>query len=84
MASASTDAAPAFELPFVVQGPWDDPMVWPDPQILIKRSGAAQPLLDAVRNRLKREPARPATDSPTGAVASPPAATAPAQPASAP
>jgi len=84
MASASTDAAPAFELPFVVQGPWDDPMVWPDPQILIKRSGAAQPLLDAVRNRLKREPARPATDSPTGAVASPPAAAAPAQPASAP
>ena len=84
MASASTDAAPAFELPFVVQGPWDDPMVWPDPQILIKRSGAAQPLLDAVRNRLKREPARPPADSPTGEATPPPVATAPAQPAAAP
>ena len=49
MASAAADAPTAFELPFVVQGPWADPLVWPDPQILINRSGAAAPLLDAVR-----------------------------------
>ena len=54
------DAPPAFELPFVVQGPWDDPLIWPDPQSLIKRSGAAAPLLDAVRNRLKRDAAKAA------------------------
>jgi AsmA protein len=40
-----------FELPFVVQGRWDDPIMLPDAQILIHRSGAAAPLLDAVRGR---------------------------------
>ena len=35
-----------FELPFVVNGPWDDAIILPDPQSLIKRSGAAQPLLE--------------------------------------
>ena len=33
-----------FELPFVVQGPWDDPIILPDPQSLIRplgRGGAA-------------------------------------------
>ena len=59
MAGPAQDALPAFELPFVVQGPWHDPLVWPDVQALIKRSGAAAPLLDAVRNRLKKEPATP-------------------------
>jgi AsmA protein len=44
------DASPGFELPFVVQGPWDDPIMLPDTQSLISRSGAAAPLLDAVRN----------------------------------
>jgi AsmA protein len=51
------DAAATFELPFVVTGPWDNPLIWPDTQALISRSGAAAPLLDAVRNRLKRSPA---------------------------
>ena len=41
----------AFELPFVVNGPWDSPMPLPDPASLIQRSGAAAPLLDAVRDR---------------------------------
>jgi AsmA protein len=40
-----------FELPFVVQGPWDDPIILPDAQALIRRSGAAAPLLDAIKNR---------------------------------
>ncbi|MEP9369896.1 AsmA family protein [Xanthobacter sp. VNH20] len=41
----------AFDLPFLVQGPWTSPNVMIDPQSLIRRSGAAQPLLDAVRAR---------------------------------
>ncbi|WP_341990283.1 AsmA family protein [Azorhizobium sp. AG788] len=40
-----------FELPFIVQGPWDNAYVMPDAQSLIRRSGAAQPLLEAVRSR---------------------------------
>jgi AsmA protein len=51
---AAEAAAPAFELPFVVRGSWDDPLLLPDPQILIKRSRAADPLVDAlekIRNR---------------------------------
>jgi AsmA protein len=62
LTSTAAEAPAAFELPFLVQGPWDDPLVWPDPQILIKRSGAAAPLLDAVRNRLKRD-SRPAPET---------------------
>ncbi|MPZ39442.1 MAG: AsmA family protein [Rhizobiales bacterium] len=46
-----------FKLPFVVMGTWDDPLFWPDIQMLIRRSGAAAPLLDAVRNRLQRNKA---------------------------
>ncbi|MGN6461231.1 MAG: AsmA family protein, partial [Pseudolabrys sp.] len=41
----------AFELPFVMQGSWADPLLLPDPRSLIRRSGAAAPLLDAVRSR---------------------------------
>jgi AsmA protein len=68
LAGLARDATPTFELPFVVQGPWYDPLIWPDAQALIKRSGAAAPLLDAVRNRLKREPAgAPTAEAPTGA-----------------
>src|SRR5882724_11889873 len=61
-------AAPAFELPFMVQGPWDDPIMLPDPQSRIQRSGAAQPLLDAVRNRGSRDAIRSAIERLTGAV----------------
>jgi AsmA protein len=62
---AARDAAPTFELPFLVTGPWDNPLIWPDAQALIDRAGG--PLLDAVRNRLKR-------NSPpiTGSTPSPP------------
>lgn len=49
-------AGDPFQLPFVVMGSWDDPLFWPDIQMLIQRSGAAAPLLDAVRNRLRRDP----------------------------
>ena len=55
-------APPAFELPFVVQGRWDDPIMLPDTQSLIRRSGAAAPLLDAVRDRKTRDTVRSAID----------------------
>jgi AsmA protein len=42
----STSSTDEFDLPFVVQGPWDDPIMLPDAQSLIHRSGAAAPLLD--------------------------------------
>ena len=44
------DAKP-FALPFVVQGSWDDPKMLPDAEALLRRSGAAAPLLNAVRDR---------------------------------
>jgi AsmA protein len=56
--SNANSAAPAFELPFMVQGPWDDPIMLPDPQSRIQRSGAAAPLLDAIRNRDSRDAVR--------------------------
>jgi AsmA protein len=65
-----------FELPFVVQGSWDDPLVLPDPQILIRRSGAAAPLLNAVRGRSARDTVRSAIERLTGQ----PAPAEPAQP----
>ena len=40
-ASSATAGVPTFELPFMVQGPWDDPIILPDPQSRIQRSGAA-------------------------------------------
>ena len=51
-----------FELPFVVQGPWDDPILLPDAQSLIRRSGAAAPLLEAVRDRKTRDTIRTVID----------------------
>jgi AsmA protein len=44
-----------FELPFVVQGSWDDPILLPDPEALIRHSGAAAPLLNAVREQRARD-----------------------------
>ena len=83
LTSTAAEVPPAFELPFVVQGPWDDPIILPDAQILIRRSGAAAPLLDAVRKNLKRDPVRPgptlASEPPTGATAAPPTEPPPRQ-----
>jgi AsmA protein len=53
----------AFELPFVVQGRWDDPVMLPDAQLLIQRSGAAAPLLNAVRERRGRDAVRSAIET---------------------
>ncbi len=55
LVSIAKPGANPFELPFIVQGSWDDPIMLPDPEALIRRSGAAAPLLNAVRNRRDRE-----------------------------
>jgi AsmA protein len=83
VSSTTTDE---FVLPFVVQGPWDDPLMLPDAQSLIRRSGAAAPLLgagrpynagDAVRSVIDQLMAAPPTSaaspsvSPTAAPAAP-------------
>jgi AsmA protein len=65
-ATTANDARPPFELPFVVQGPWDDPMLLPDTQSLILRSPVASPLLDAVKNRNTRDTIRSAIERLTG------------------
>jgi AsmA protein len=67
------DTAPAFELPFMVQGPWDDPIMLPDTQALIMRSPVASPLLNAVKNRNTRDTVRSAIEKLTGGAISPPA-----------
>jgi AsmA protein len=70
----SDSSAEEFDLPFVVQGPWSDPIMLPDPQSLIRRSGAAAPLLnaaksynasDAVRSVIDQLLAAPPTPAPT-------------------
>jgi len=50
VASARPGAQP-FDIPFIVQGSWDDPIMLPDAEALIRRSGAAAPLLNAARER---------------------------------
>jgi AsmA protein len=56
--TAAPNATPGFDLPFVVQGPWDDPLIFPDPESLIRRSPASAPLLDAVKDRKTRDAVR--------------------------
>jgi AsmA protein len=74
LASANpADAQSAFELPFVVQGPWDNPIMLPDTQSLISRSPVASPLLNAVKNRSTRDTVRSAIEKLTGGAISPPA-----------
>ena len=62
----SSATANEFELPFVVQGRWDDPIMLPDPQSLIRRSGAAAPLLDAIKDRATSDAVRSAIERFTG------------------
>ncbi len=84
------NGAPGFELPFVVQGPWDDPLIFPDPESLIRRSPASAPLLDAVKDRKTRDAVRSVIERFTGGGGVKPAAapddavTAPEAPEAAP
>jgi AsmA protein len=56
--TTASNSPAGFDLPFVVQGPWDDPLVFPDPESLIRRSPASAPLLDAVKDRKTRDAVR--------------------------
>jgi AsmA protein len=76
--TSSNTAAPGFDLPFVVQGPWDDPLIFPDPESLIRRSPATAPLLDAVKDRKTRDAVRSVLERFTGQKAAAPEAAAPA------
>jgi AsmA protein len=75
LVAAPRPGSSPFELPFIVQGSWDDPIMLPDPEALIRRSGAAAPLLDAIRERRSRDSVRSAIERLTG---TPPSATIPA------
>src|SRR5476651_1320532 len=66
LVAAAKPGATPFELPFIVQGSWDDPIMLPDPEALIQRSGAAAPLLNAVRDRRARDAVRSAIERLTG------------------
>ena len=81
LASADRPGTAPFELPFVVQGSWDDPIMLPDAEALIRRSGAAAPLLDAVRERGARDAVRSAIRRLTGAPPAIPATEQTAAPA---
>jgi len=64
---ASLNSSSGFELPFVVQGPWDDPLIFPDPESLIRRSPASAPLLDMLKDRKGSDAVRSAIERITGA-----------------
>ncbi|HEX7789358.1 MAG TPA: AsmA family protein [Afipia sp.] len=63
---SASDAPPAFQLPFVVQGPWDDPLVFPDSDSLIRRSPASAPLLDSLKDRKTRDAVKSVIERFTG------------------
>jgi AsmA protein len=64
--TAATDPNVSFELPFVVQGPWDNPMILPDPSTLIQKSRVTAPLLDALQDKKTRDAVRSAIERLTG------------------
>jgi len=82
--TAAGNGTPAFELPFVIQGPWDDPLVFPDPDSLLRRSQASAPLLDAVKDKKTRDAVRSVLERFTGGGFKLPAPDAQAAPANAP
>jgi AsmA protein len=63
---SASSGSPAFELPFVVQGPWDDPLIFPDPESLIRRSPATEPLLDAMKDKKTRDAVKSVIERFTG------------------
>lgn len=70
---------PGFDLPFVVQGPWDDPLVFPDPESLIRRSPGAAQLIDSIKDTKARDAVKSVIERFTGGGARPAApAAAPA------
>ena len=73
-----------FDLPFVVSGPWDDPLIFPEAESLIRRSTTVAPLLDALKGGKAGDTVRSVIERLTGGARPAPApdAAAPAaQPA---
>jgi AsmA protein len=63
---SAAGAPPGFDLPFVVQGPWDDPLVFPDPDSLIRRSPGASQLLESLKDSKARDAVKSVLDRLTG------------------
>ncbi|MBR0850185.1 AsmA family protein [Bradyrhizobium diazoefficiens] len=62
---ASLNTTSGYQLPFMVQGPWDDPLIFPDPEALIRQSPAASPFLDLLKRRIIGEKPAAQDGSPT-------------------
>jgi len=77
-ASLVSNGTSSFDLPFVVQGPWDDPLIFPEADALIKRSTVTAPLLDALKDRNTRDAVRSVLERLTGQKQPDPDAVAPA------
>lgn len=73
VSTGSGESAPTFQLPFVIQGPWDDPLIFPDSDALIRRSPASAPLLDSLKDRKTRDAVKSVIDRFTGNRKAPPA-----------
>jgi AsmA protein len=69
--TSAPNAPPGFDLPFVVQGPWDDPLVFPDPESLIRRSPGAAQLLDSIKDTKARDAVKSVIERFTGGGAKP-------------
>jgi len=64
--TSTPNAAAGFDLPFVVQGPWDDPLVFPDPDSLIRRSPGATQLLESLKDSKARDAVKSVIERFTG------------------
>ena len=62
LSGTAGDGQPAFELPFVVQGQWDDPIILPDTQALMQRSPFVSPLREALGKRGSKDTVRDALE----------------------
>jgi AsmA protein len=80
-ASLISNGTSSFDLPFVVQGPWDDPLIFPDPESLIRRSPASAPLLEALKDKKTQDAVRSVIERFTGGGIKPAAAPDTAAPA---
>jgi AsmA protein len=79
------DGDSGFQLPFMVRGSWEDPLMLLDTNSLIRRAPAAASLLDAVRQRHAHDAVRSAIDKIVGNPPPAPAAgAAPVTPAAVP
>jgi AsmA protein len=63
---SNDDGTPGFSLPFVVQGPWDDPLIFPDPDALLRRSPATAPFIEKLKDPATRDAVRSVFERVTG------------------